>query len=404
MKKTTRVREQLRKLTPERFEEFAKELLWLDGFKNITLNAKGPDGGWDLLADKSYQIAHGREHVISWLIQCKHTKGNRALSTSIVKEILYNFETQDDYQGLIIITNAMLPANAINRINDLAKSRNRLIFHWDITDIEKFIDDHPFLVDKFNLDIPSEVIEGAGDISVLILSDGSVFAYNMFNTLRKYGFDVRETRIHQFGSNALSISPLQLVELFDIAIVFLAELYWVPVQKSVLDGIKFSINEGLNVVFTPFCAWSVGSGVNPSLDELLPVSVYEGSVNVFNLLQPDPKTVELNLRFPNYRDTFIENQIISFRVEAGRISSRSFSCNFRNTFEFLVPNPDAQVLMYDSKDNPVLTVNKLGNGKSAYLNICAHNCLTPFPLKSPIENHQSFSRFLADFFLWFGKE
>jgi hypothetical protein len=191
------MRDHLKKLTPERFEELCKELLWLDGFKNVTLNAKGADGGCDLTADKSFPIAHGREHAISWLVQCKHTSKDGALSADVVKEILYNFETQDEHQGLIIITNTKLSAGAIKRIGDLVKYRHRPVFHWDITDIEEFLDKHPFLIDKFNLEVQSDVLAGAGGIRVLSLSDGSVFAYHVFESLRKHGFDVRETRIQK---------------------------------------------------------------------------------------------------------------------------------------------------------------------------------------------------------------
>ena len=397
------MQEQLKRLNPERFEEFCKEILRLDGFTNVVLNAKGTDGGCDLSADKSYPIAHGKEHAISWLVQCKHTSGNRALPANVVKETLYDFETQDKHQGLIIITNAKLSAGAIRRIDQMMAFRHRPVFHWDITDIEDFLDHHPFLIDKFDLDVPSQTLVGAGDIRVLVLSDGSVFAYQLFECLRKHGFDVRETRLHQFGSNALSCLPSQLAESFDTAFVFLGELFGVPLQRDVVNGIRSSVREGLRVVFTPFCAWSVGSRVNPGLDDLLPVSVREDSVNVFRLLLPDPPEITRRLELPDYHDTFIENQWVSFDLEKGDISSRSLSCTIRSTFEFLDPKPDASVVLRDSEENPLLVVRDMGLGRVGYLNMCAHNCLTPFPLRSPVDSSQAMSRLLADFALWFGK-
>jgi len=397
------MRYQISKLTPERFEELAKELLCLDGFKNVTLNAIGTDDGWDGTADKIYQIAHGQEHSISWMIQCKRVSNGRALSGTVVKEILNNFGTQDEHQGLIIITNTKIPAAAITRMKNLSRSRHRFVFHWDVTDIEKFIEEHPFLIDKFNLDGPTEALDGAGDIRALILSDGSVFAYHVFETLRKYGFDVRETRLHQFGANALSSSPFELAKSFDIAIVFLAELYWWPVQPEILQCLKSCIGEGLNVLFTPFCAWSVESRVNGTLDELLPVRVQERAVNLSSILLPDPSEISEEFPFPDYRDTFIENQRIFFTVAKGAISSRELSCSLRSTFEFLTPKPEAEVLVSDSQENPVLVVGRLGRGQTAYLNMCAHNCLTPFPLKSPVESDICIGRFFADFCLWFGE-
>ncbi|MCX6582344.1 MAG: restriction endonuclease [Candidatus Aminicenantes bacterium] len=398
------MRDELRNMSPERFEEFCKELLWLDGFKNVTLNAKGADGGCDLTADRSYPIAHGREHTISWLVQCKHTSAGRPLTLDVVKNILYNFETQDEHQGLIIITNAKLTAGALKRMGDMVKSHHRFIFHWDITDIEGFLDKHPFLIDKFNLDLPSQALTGAGNIRVLVLTDGSVFAYHIFDLLRRYGFDVRESRLHQFGANALSSSPFELAEHFDMVFVFLAELYWMPIEREVVDGIRSSIRDGLSVVFTPFCGWSVNSGVNPSLDDLLPVSVRKHSVNVFRLLLPDPPKIIDMLGLPSYHDTFIENQLVSFNVAEGDMSRRPVSFTGRSTFEFLTPKDEASVLVDDSDGNPVLTTQDLGHGRVAYLNMCAHNCLTPFPLRSPIETSEAISHFIADFALWFGKK
>lgn len=398
------MRDELKNMSPERFEEFCKELLWLDGFKNVTLNAKGADGGCDLTADKSYPIAHGREHTISWLVQCKHTSASRPLTLDVVKNILYNFETQDEHQGLIIITNAKLTAGALKRMADIVKSRHRFIFHWDITDIEGFLDKHPFLIDKFDLDLPSQALTGAGNIRILVLTDGSVFAYHIFDLLRRYGFDVRESRIHQFGSNALSLSPFKLAKYFDIVFVFLAEIYWMPINREVIDGIRSSIQDGLSVVFSPFCAWSVNAGVNPSMKDLLPVSVRAHSVNVFHLLMPNPPKITDTLGLPDYYDTFIENQVVSFRVAGGEISSRPFSYTGRNTFEFLTTKPEATVLVRDADGNPVLTTQELGHGQVAYLNMCAHNCLTPFPLRSPIETSEAISHFIADFALWFGKK
>ena len=107
---------------------------------------------------------------------------------------------------------------------------------------------------------------------------------------------------------------------------------------------------------------------------------------------------------PDYCDTFIENQFVSFAVEEGDMSRRSMSCTIRSTFEFLDAKRDASVVVRDSEENPLLVVRDVGRGQTAYLNMCAHNCLTPFPLRSPVESNQSISHFLADFALWFGRE
>jgi hypothetical protein len=395
------VRYELSRLNPEQFEEFSKELLRLDGFKNITLNAKGVDGGWDLIAEKAFQVAHGREHTISWLIQCKHTATARALPTATIKEILNNFGAQDEHQGLIIITNSKLPAAAIDRMNDHAKSRHRPVFHWDSTDIEKFLDDNPYLLEKFGLGSASESIEGASDVRVLVLSDGSVFAYQVFESLRAHGFDVRETRVHQFGSNALEPSSGDLAGSFDVAFVFLAETYWLPVNREVLDGLRNSMLRGLKVVFTPFCAWSVNSRVNGSMEAILPVRAKHRAVSLFRLLFPDSTLVSDRKDLPDYTGTFIENQRISFTVKKGPMSSRSFDCSLQSTFEFLESKPEAETLIADGEGNPILVVAPFGSGSTAYLNMCAHNCFTPFPLKSPVESVPQVGRFLADFCLWY---
>lgn len=397
------LRERLRSLTPEAFEELCKELLYLDGFKNVTLHAKGPDGGVDLTAERSYPIAHGQEHRITWLVQCKHVSTQRSLSSDKIKQILFDFETRSDCQGLIIVTNVKLSGPAVKRIKDLMQSRHRIIFHWDITDIEHFVASHPYLSDKFSLDVPSQALTGASSVRVLLITEGSVFAYHIHESLRRYGFDVRETRLHQFGSNALSKSVFELGTSFDVAYVFLAELYWIPIPTDLIIGLRASIQRGLKCVFTPFCAWSVGSAVNPTLDDLLPVSVRKHSVDVFSLLLPDPPDITSELRFPKYSDTFIENQRLSFKTSATDVFSRSFQYTGRNTNEFLSLKPGARSLVIDDKGNPILIVRENGHSITAYLNMCAHNCLTPFPLKSPVESSQDITQMLAEFTFWVGK-
>jgi len=56
----------------------------------------------------------------------------------------------------------------------------------------------------------------------------------------------------------------------------------------------------------------------------------------------------------------------------------------------------------DSEGNPLLVVGDRGRGRTAYFNMCAHNCLTPFPMKSPLEGNEGLSRLPAEFALSFG--
>lgn len=397
------LRDQLKALPPETFEELCKELLLLDGFTNITLHAKGPDSGADLTAERSYPIAHGKEHRIIWLVQCKHVSTDRSLSSDKIKEILFDFETRSDCQGLIVVTNSKLSGPAIDRMKNLMHERHRLVFHWDITDIEHFLAKHPFLIDKFGLDVPSQALPGASAIRVLLLTEGSVFAYHVYEVLRSRGFDVRESRVHQYGANALSTSVCKLRMCFDVVYVFLAEMYWLPLPTDLITGLAANIRGGLKCVFTPFCAWSVGSRVNPLLDDLLPVSVQEQSVDVFRLLLPDPPGIASALRLPEYTDTFIENQLVSIKTVASNGFSTMYEYTGRSTYEFIRLKRGAKAIITDNQENPVLVTRDVGKGMTAYLNMCAHNCMTPFPLKSPVESSQSISQMIAEFTLWLGK-
>lgn len=397
------MREALESITPEQFEELAKGLLCVDGFKNVVVHAKGTDGGVDLTADKSIPIAHGREHQVSWLIQCKHVSSAKALAGATVERILANFVTQTKHDGLIIITNSKLTAGSLERIRDMVKSGHRPICHWDVTDIEQMLREHPFLIGQFGIGNESELLPGASSIRTLLLSDGSVFAYQIYDSLRKYGFNLRETRFHHFGSNVLSTLPQDLWRHFDVALVFLAELYWLPISRAVLDGLAESIAKGLRAVFTPFCAWSVGSGVNPTLDALLPVFVEKREIDILRLLLPDPPaepTIANELLLPKYRDTFIENQLTSFAAPAGKVFSSTRQFSGRSTYEFVRAKPDATTLISDGLGTPVLVVSDQGKGRTSYFNMCAHNCLTAYALKSPMDGNEALQRLLGEFVLW----
>ena len=59
--------------------------------------------------------------------------------------------------------------------------------------------------------------------------------------LRRHGFDVRETRVHQFGANVLSMSVFELWKSFDVVYVFLAEMYWLPLPTDLIRGLAASI-------------------------------------------------------------------------------------------------------------------------------------------------------------------
>ncbi|NTW49369.1 MAG: hypothetical protein HGB19_06515 [Chlorobiales bacterium] len=217
------------------------------------------------------------------------------------------------------------------------------------------------------------------------------------------GSILRETRLHDFGSNALSTPANDLWRHFDVAFVFLAELYWLPVSESVVDGLRSSISKGLRGVFTPFCAWSVGSGVNPRLDALLPVAVERREIDVLRLLLPDPPSDPSNahrLLFPKYSDTFIENQLTSFDVKRGTVFSTSLSYSGRSTYEFLRAKPEASVIASDSLGTPVFVSQEQGKGRIAYFNMCAHNCLTPYALRSPVDGNTELQRLLGEFVLW----
>jgi len=400
------MREAISKLDPEEFEELCKELLRLDGFTNVQLHGKGQDQGVDLTAVRNYAIAHGREHRISWCVQCKHPSSGRSLGRDIVNQILYDFDTQAEFQGLIIITSTKLSAPALTRITEYVKQRNRPVFHWDITDIEHFVIHHPFLIERFRLDIGSQVLRGASSIRVLLLSDGSVFAYHVHHCLRSFGFQVRESRLHHYGSDPLPVMPEELGEHFDLIIVFLAELYWMPVPGKILTCLHNNIEQGLRVLFTPFCAWSVEAGLNPGFEAMLPVRVKEGHVDLLRLLLPDPPEAisAESLGLPGYTDTFIENQLISFETKPGRIFSSQFHFKGRSTYEFLEVKEGAQCLLADNYENPVLAIQDIGKGETGYLNMCAHNCLTLFSMKSPLEGHEQLARVIAEFALWLARK
>jgi hypothetical protein len=397
------MRRALEAITPERFEELAKELLCVDGFKNVIVHAKGTDGGVDLAADKSIPIAHGREHHISWLVQCKHVSTSRALPGTVVEQILANFVTQTKYEGLLIITNTKLTASALDKIRELVRTGHRPICHWDVTDIEQILREHPFLMEKFGIGDESQLLPGASSVRTLLLSDGSVFAYHVYDSLRKHGFNLRETRLHHFGSNALYVPANDLWRHFDVALVFLAEIYWLPLSVSLIDGLRESIANGLRAVFTPFCAWSVGSGVNPTLDALLPVTVERREIDVLKLLLPDPPddpSIANRVLFPMYSDTFIENQQTSIGARMGEVFSATREYSGRSTYEFLRAKPGADIILSDSNGNPVLVSQDQGRGRIAYLNMCAHNCMTPYALRSPVDGNAELQRITGEFVLW----
>jgi hypothetical protein len=82
-----------------------------------------------------------------------------------------------------------LTASALDKIRELVKTGHRPIYHWDVTDIEQMLREHPFLMEKFDIGNESELLPGASSVRTLFLSDGSVFAYHVYDALRKHGFN-----------------------------------------------------------------------------------------------------------------------------------------------------------------------------------------------------------------------
>ena len=104
------------------------------------------------------------------------------------------------------------------------------------------------------------------------------------------------------------------------------------------------------------------------------------------------------------RDSFIENQQVAFSTASAASLGPVRRYVGRTTYEFLVPDADANVLVADELGTPVIVTQSRGNGLVAYFNMCAHNCLTPFPLKSPIRQSDDLARILLNFTLWVGAQ
>ena len=393
-------------LTPGAFEEFCKDVLHLDGFGSLVLHGKGQDGGIDLTATKNVAVAHGQQQPISWLIQCKHTTSGKSLSLSTMDAILANFQNQYDFQGLAIITSGKFSPRAAARFHEFTRKRNPLAFCWDSSDLRRFLSRHPFLIDKYGLEVPSHALPGASAIRALVLGDGSVFAYHGYNVLRTFGFRVAETRLHQYGAHMLTTAPEAIEKDFDIVLVFLGELFGFHIPLDVVGGLYKSVRKGLRAVFTPFCAWSVGAAVNPELGALLPVKVKTGSVDVLQLAVPtQPHGIRgTDIGLWEYKDTFIENQLVDIEASVGPVFSTDLEYHGRSSYEFLDPNPGSKTVMEDSQGNPLVVTQPLGKGVVAYFNMCAHNCMTPFPLKSPLEGSEGLRQMFAEFVLWFARQ
>ncbi len=393
------------------FERLTADVLEAEGFR-IIREPSVDKSGVDILAEETLASHSGAIQQIRWFVQCKHYSGSRkSVGRKEVEEILYAFSARAEH-GLLIATDTAVTEEAARVLERATKSDQcvHLVKVWNRRELENRLLRHPGILRKYGLKPPNDsgrVVPFAGirllGRKILVVSDGSPFAYQLFTMLNAATDGVSLITVWQYNSpdRAEMLFRDTLATTFDLVVFFLGDSFGFPVPRVLTEKVLSTAEAGGAVLLFPFFAWALDQGWYKRLGPVMPVR-----------LAKEPRRDQLRLKTsrimssgdlsPLNNESFVENQYVTVSAKGGHAALAGLPGEFEliHSFEFVELTPNAESLLSDTMGNPLLIQNMQYDSPVLYMNSCMHNCLTRSPLLSPFEQSAGYSRLVENVVLW----
>jgi hypothetical protein len=141
----------LRSISYEDFEYLCEAVIQKKGLAIEARPARGPDGGKDILAVRSFTDTLKVTHHERWLIECKHLAGsNRSVSERDVGNVEARMKIHVANRYLLISSTAVSETvkNQLKAISEDQGSDRKAVF-WVKTDIEGYLEEFPDLKNRY---------------------------------------------------------------------------------------------------------------------------------------------------------------------------------------------------------------------------------------------------------------
>jgi len=288
------------------------------------------------------------------------------------------------------------------------RQRKLLIQVWDQRQLENRLMRHPIIAQKYNIAKDTESTlpfnnAGIKDKSILIISDTSPFAYQLFSSLNKVNANVQIVSVWQYEDPVrcqLLLKDILNVS-HDLVIFFLGDTFGFPIPNMILEKLLKTESAGKGIIFFPFFAWALHQGNYQVIDKLVPVK-----------LADQPRVDQLWLKAARIlashdftwlnAEAFIENQSVTIKVDNRHpiLNGVESDFNIIHSFEFLTLKEKANCILTDNVGTPFLVINEATDAPVVYINSCTHNCLSKTPILSPFEVSEHFQKLIVNSVLW----
>jgi hypothetical protein len=393
------------------FERLTADLLEVEGFR-ILREPAVDRSGMDILAEETILSHSGFSHTVRWFVQCKHYAGSgRNLARKELEQILYGFDVRSE-EGLLIVIDSDITAEGYRVMEQYARrsTAKRLIKVWNQRELENRLLRHPTLAKKYGVSTgtllasltPFDGIE-LQETKILIVSDTSPFAYQLFTSINRFNPNVQMITVWQYGESQRVEHLLGgiLSTSHDLVIFFLGDTFRFRVPPQLVEKLVRTAQAGNSVMLFPFFAWALFQGAYQSLHGLLPVKLAEEpSIEQFWLKASRIfSTGDISWRNP---EAFIENQYAVVKADEQHPVLKGIEGDFGviHSFEFLTLKEGARCLLSDNLGTPFLVVNEMWDAPVVSLTSCMHNCLTTAPMLSSFELSESYQRVIVNTVLW----
>lgn len=393
------------------FERLVADILEAEGFR-VTSEPSVDQSGVDILAEEVLASHSGVSNAVRWSVQCKHYAGSgKSIGRKELEEIVHCFNARPE-EGLLIVTDTDLSENAGHALERYSQGtgRGRLVKVWNRRELENRLLRHPILLEKYDLGcLPSapraSAFHHAGLTGkrILIISDSSPFAYQLFSSLNSYCETVHFITLWQY--QARDRSELLFGDILglghDLVIFFLGDSFGFPIARILRQTLISSAESEKALILFPFFAWALDQGAYADLEHIVPVR-----------LAVKPRRDQLRLKAsriisrgdlsPLNNESFVENQYVTVSATGTHPVLKSIPEEFEfiHSFEFLDLKDGASTLLSDTMGNPLLVRNNTFSQPVLYMNSCMHNCLTRSPLLSPFEVSSGYARLVENTVLW----
>ncbi|MAT97204.1 MAG: hypothetical protein CL608_08680 [Anaerolineaceae bacterium] len=293
-------------------------------------------------------------------------------------------------------------------VSKSSSQKKPLIQIWDQRQLENRLLRHPLIAQKYKLVQDTAIASpffrpGLEDKSILIISDTSTFAYQLFSTLNKVSANVQIITFWQYSD------PARLQLLFkdildtphDLVIFFLGDTFGFPIPDMILEKVLKTAAAGKGIIFFPFFAWALHQGAYQALDKLIPVKLVD-----------EPRKDQLWLKASRFlagddytwlnAEAFIENQPATIKVDNRHPLLKEIEHDFDliHSFEFLTIKEQANCILTDNIGTPFLVINEATTAPIVYINSCTHNCLSKTHILSPFEISDPFQKLIVNTISW----